>query len=98
MPQWLVTARNGSDHEAAARRTAARPAHLDNVKALAASGRILAGGALLNEKGEPIGSIAVADFPNREALDDWLRTDPYATGNVWERIEVLPIALAVRAP
>lgn len=98
MPHWLVTARNGRDPGVSARRSEVRPAHLRGVQALAASGNILAGGALLDDAGGAIGSVAIVDFPDRAALDDWLRTDPYATADVWERVEVLPIAIAVRAP
>ncbi|MGI4801450.1 MAG: YciI family protein [Janthinobacterium lividum] len=98
MPQWMVTARNGSDDDVSARRAAARPAHIENVTALAASGHILVGGALLDGHGGPIGSVAIVDFPDRAALDVWLTTDPYATGHVWENIELLPVVVAVRAP
>ena len=39
--------------------------------------------------GTMIGSMFVVDFPSREAIEsDWLRSEPYVVGNVWERIEV----------
>jgi uncharacterized protein YciI len=97
MPQYVVTAHDGTDPEALARRMAARPAHLENVKPMVADGRIIAGGALLNDAGDMIGSVSLVDFPDRAALDHWLATDPYVTGKVWQTIDVKPFRLAVKS-
>ena len=36
-----------------------------------------------------MGSIFVCDFPGREELQEkWLDSEPYVTGNVWEKIAV----------
>ena len=64
------------------------------VSRLQAEGHLLIGGALLGDDGGMIGSAAVAEFDSREALDEWLRTDPYVTGDVWRDIEVLPYRVA----
>ncbi|MCU0554796.1 MAG: hypothetical protein MUF17_08555 [Syntrophales bacterium] len=32
----------------------------------------------------------VVDFPTRADVDAWLKTEPYVTGGVWKKIEVLP--------
>lgn len=97
MPQYVVTAHDGTDPDAMARRMAARPAHLANVKPMVEAGRIIAGGALLNDAGDMIGSVSIVDFPDRAALDQWLATDPYVTGKVWQKIDVKPFRLAVKA-
>ena len=34
------------------------------------------------------GSVLILDFPDRAALDDYLRNEPYVTEGVWETIEV----------
>lgn len=86
--QFLVVAYDGDDDDALARRMAAREAHLANVRRLAAEGKVIVGGALLNDDGQMNGSAVIADFPSRAELDEWLRTDPYVTGDVWRRIEV----------
>ena len=52
------------------------------------SGNLLYGVAMLNDEGVMVGSVLIADFENREALDAWLEQEPYVTGKVWERIEV----------
>ncbi len=92
--QWLIIARDGRDPEAPARRRAARPAHLENAARLQAKGYRLVGGALTDEAGAMIGSAAVAQFATRAELDQWLRTDPYVTGGVWQDIEVIAYRVA----
>jgi uncharacterized protein len=92
--QWLIIARDGSDQGAPERRQAARPAHLENAARLQEQGHLLIGGALLDDDGRMIGSAAVAQFATREELDAWLRTDPYVTGGVWQKIEVIPYRVA----
>jgi uncharacterized protein YciI len=92
--QWLIIARDGSDRGAPERRQAARPAHLENAARLQEQGHLLIGGALLDDDGRMVGSAAVAQFATREDLDAWLRTDPYVTGGVWQKIEVIPYRVA----
>jgi uncharacterized protein len=92
--QWLIIARDGDDAEAPARRRAARPAHLENAARLQAEGHLLIGGALVDDGGRMIGSACVAQFATRAELDQWLRTDPYVTGDVWQDIEIMPYRVA----
>ena len=92
--QWLIIARDGKDGQAPERRLAARPAHLENAARLQAAGHLLVGGALVDDAGRMIGSAAVAQFATRAELDQWLRTDPYVTGGVWQDIEVLAYRVA----
>ena len=93
--QYMITAYDGTDSEAPGRRKAVRPAHLDGIKELKAAGNIIAGGAILDDDGEMIGSTLYVEFGSREALEDWLNRDPYVTGDVWKDITVTPIRLAV---
>ena len=92
--QWLIIARDGSDPDAPKRRQAARAAHLENAARLQARGHLLIGGALTDETGQMIGSACVAQFETRAALDRWLASDPYVTGEVWQDIQVLPYRVA----
>jgi uncharacterized protein YciI len=92
--QFLVLARDGTDAEAPARRQKFREAHLAGAFKLHDSGNILIGGAILDEQGGMIGSAIITDFPDRAALDAWLKNDPYVTGNVWQHIEVKPFRAA----
>jgi len=92
--QWLIIARDGTDEQAQGRRMAARSAHLENAARLQARGNLLVGGALVDDDVRMIGSACVAQFATREELDEWLRTDPYVTGNVWQDIQVMPYRVA----
>jgi uncharacterized protein YciI len=57
---------------------------------------LIAGGAILDEAEQMIGSTMFVDFDSKAELDQWLASDPYVTGNVWQDISVLPIRLAVK--
>lgn len=92
--QFVITARDGRDAEAPARRLAARPAHLEGAARLHRDGHLIAGGAVLDEDGLMVGSTMYVDFADRAALDAWLKTDPYVTGGIWRDIEIRPIRLA----
>jgi uncharacterized protein len=95
--RFIVIARDGSDPGAKDRRAAARPAHLERIAPYVESGRVLLGGAILDEAGDLVGSVVLADFPTREQLEEWLAGDPYVTGDVWQEIEVRPYRPAVGA-
>ncbi len=92
--QYLVIAHDGTDAEAPARRQAARPEHIEGVKALKESGAMILGGAMLDDDGQMTGSACVVEFETRAELDAWLENDPYVTGKVWHRIEVTPVRRA----
>ena len=60
--RYAVIARDGTDPEAKARRLAVRPAHLERVAPFVKRGRVLIGGAILDQAG----SILLTDFASRE--------------------------------
>ena len=90
MQQYVITAYDGTDSDALARRMAARPAHLESIRPLRDAGHFIEGGAILNEAGQMIGSVLIMAFPTRDDLDKWLANDPYTTGEVWQQVEVRP--------
>jgi len=94
--EFLVTAYDGKDPEAPARRQAARPAHLAGGKKMKEEGRMLFGAALLDADGNMIGSAMLVDFPRREDVDAWLASDPYTTGGVWKEISVVPCRVSLK--
>lgn len=93
--QFVIIARDGSDAEAHERRLKARDAHLAGVQRMKADRSLLTGGAILDDGGKMIGSVAIVDFPSRSELESWLATDPYVTGDVWRKIEIHPFRVAV---
>ena len=86
--QFVVIAHDATDDEALNRRMAVRDAHMEGVRVLQKNGQILFGGAVLDDNEKMIGSVAIYEFPSREALDACLAADPYVTGKVWQKIEV----------
>ena len=93
--QFLLIAYDGTDEGAAARREAARPAHIARVTELKAAGHIRIGGAILDESGAAVGSAAVFEFEARADLDRYLEADPYVTEGVWRDITIAPYRAAL---
>ena len=83
-------------NDSLAQRMAARPAHLERLKALQNEGRLLLAGpfpAIDNiDPGSAgfSGSLIVAEFDSLEAANIWADDDPYAIAGVYARIIVKP--------
>lgn len=93
--QFMVTAYDGKDENALERRLSVRDAHLKGAKQLKEAGHLIAGGAILDKAERMIGSTMFVDFDSKAELDQWLASDPYVTGKVWQDISVQQIRLAV---
>jgi len=37
-----------------------------------------------------IGSTMIVDFESRKELDQYLESEPYVTGKVWQKIDITP--------
>ena len=78
------------------RRLAARPAHVERLKALAAEGRlVLAGPHPLIDAEDPgpagfSGSLIVAEFSSRELALAWASADPNDAAGVYAAVTVKP--------
>lgn len=86
--QFLVLGYDGTDSDAKIRRQAAREQHIALGAALMAKGNMWFGAALRDKNDQMIGSALFMNFKNREALDAWLKKEPYVVSNVWEKIEI----------
>lgn len=86
--QFALICRDAPD--APEKRLRARDEHLQDIHAMKADGRIIDGGAMLNEAGDMVGSVVLCDFADRAALDAYLTHEIYAREGVWSDIEVLP--------
>ncbi|MET0101513.1 MAG: YciI family protein [Sedimenticola sp.] len=77
-------------------RLAARPEHLDRLKALQEEGRLLIAGphpAIDSEDPGPAGftgSLVVAEFESLEAAKEWAENDPYTLTGVFASVSVKP--------
>ena len=92
--QFLLTAYDGTDDQAPERRMKVRADHLEKVDIMIKEGVLLLGGAILSDDGKMIGSMIVYEFPDRQALDERLKDEPYIKGNVWQKIDIRPFRLA----
>ncbi len=95
--QFMITAYDGNDEEAMNRRMAVREDHIAGIRLLIEGSNFIAGGAILDEADQMIGSTLYVEFTDKEAMNEWLVNDPYVTGGVWKDISVQPIRLALRA-
>ena len=94
--QFLVTAYDGKDPGAPARRQAAREAHLAGGRQMRDEGKMLFGAALLDEAGAMIGSAMLVEFVERAELDAWLARDAYTKGGVWQEVAVVPCRVSLK--
>ena len=86
--QFLVVGYDGTDDGALKRRMAVREAHIALGDKMRDAGKMLYGVAILDDSAKMIGSALVCDFNSRHELDQWLKEEPYVTGDVWRKIEV----------
>jgi uncharacterized protein YciI len=81
-------------------RLAARPAHIERLKALQDAGRlILAGPCPAIDSPDPgpagfTGSLIVAEFASLEAARAWADADPYVGAGVYTMVTVKPFKKA----
>jgi uncharacterized protein len=79
-----------------ARRTTARPAHIERLRALLDEGRLLLAGpfpAIDAEDPGPAGftgSLIVAEFDDLDAAKAWANADPYVAAGVYREVSVRP--------
>lgn len=92
--QFLLIAYDGEDPGALERRMNSREKHLERIAILKASGNFIFGGAILDDNGKMTGSAIVYEFPDRKALDEVLKDEPYLTGEVWKKVTIHPYRLA----
>ena len=85
------------------KRLAARPAHLERLKALQDEGRmIVAGPCPAIDSPDPgpagfTGSLIVAEFPSLEEARAWADADPYVAAGVYAKVSVKPFKKAFPA-
>ena len=83
------------------KRLAARPAHVERLKALLAEGRlVIAGPHPLIDSADPgpagfSGSLIVAEFASRETALAWASEDPYVVAGVYAKVTVKPFRQAL---
>ena len=69
-------------------RTANRPAHLDYLRAAGAALKLA--GPMLDEDGQPIGSVLVVEAADAAGAQAFADEDPYAKAGLFERVTSRP--------
>ncbi|MFL9710145.1 YciI family protein [Methylobacillus sp. Pita1] len=78
------------------KRLAARPPHLERLKALQDAGRLLLAGPFpATDSNDPgpagfTGSLIVAEFDSLEAAQAWANDDPFVNAGVYSTVTVKP--------
>lgn len=86
--QYLILGYDGTDEQALDRRLAVRADHIALGDKMRDAGQMLYGAAILDDSGKMVGSVLICEFDSRTQLDEWLKAEPYVTGNVWQKIDV----------
>ena len=81
--QFIIKAYDGKNM--LDKRMEVRPRHLEGMAKL--GDQVICAGGLLDDEGKMKGSVLVMEFPDRAALDDYLKTEPYVVEGVWETVE-----------
>ena len=97
MPLFLITC---TDNEGTVeKRLAVRPQHLARLEKLDAEGRVIVAGAMPKDRENPqagfYGSTLILDFDSREALDEWLKDEPFLKEGIYSHIDVKPFNKAL---
>jgi uncharacterized protein YciI len=98
MPQFLVLAYDAADADAPKRRQAQQPAHREGLSAMLKAGTLVVAGPLLDDAGGSLGSMMLFDAAGRADIDAWLAREPYKVGNVWGRVEIMPMRITFPPP
>lgn len=88
--QFLVIAKDGSDEGAKDRRTAARTNHIKYSDFAVQAGEQIVAAALLDQDDNMRGSAMIVEFEDIDKLKEWLKHEPYMTGNVWKDVDIIP--------
>jgi uncharacterized protein len=86
--QFVLIGLDGIDAESSNRRQAAREAHIAKGDELLKKGNLLYGATLLHDDGSMKGSMYVLNFESEELLHEYLKSEPYVSGDVWRDITI----------
>ncbi|OMJ23631.1 hypothetical protein AYI69_g4898 [Smittium culicis] len=85
MNNYLVTVRDFEAEGTLDKRMQVRAEHFKNAAILKQEGKLLTGGALLDEKtGKFIGSFLTVALDSKDQVIEYLRKDIYGSSGVWD--------------
>lgn len=92
MPLFVISC---TDQEGTVeKRLAVRPQHVARLEQLNAEGRVITAGAMPKDPSNPqagfYGSTMILEFDDREALDEWLKDEPFIKEGIYSHVDVKP--------
>ena len=96
--QFIIFAYDGTDEGALSRRMKVRQEHLENIAKLNEEGHVICAGGMTGEDGNLMGSFLVMEFDSEEELNEYLKTEPYMTGDVWKDISIEDVNVLFGGP
>lgn len=94
MPHFILLCRDKPG--ALALRLENRPAHLAYFHGY--GNELLVAGPLLDDKGDPKGSLLVIEAADEAAAREIAASDPYARAGLFEAVEIMPFRLVIVNP
>ena len=88
---FMILANDASDADALARRMAHRGEHIRVMDASRDAGLCRFGAAMLNDEGVMCGSAIILDMPDMQAVEEWMKAEPFVTQKVWGDVRVIPL-------
>ncbi len=98
MKQYVIHAFDGTDAEALNRRLAVRQAHFEHMSPYKSAGNFILGGAMLDDKGQMIGSTVVMQFESDADFQAYLDSEPYVQNKVWLDMKIFTFKTATVLP
>ena len=86
MPLYVMIGHDAPD--SAALRQTHRPAHLEGLDSLVQSGRLRQAGPMLDDQGQPMGSVVFFEAEDLASARAVAAADPYVVHGVYARHEV----------
>lgn len=93
MPVFTLLCRDKDD--AVPLRMETRPIHLDYIAE--AGEKVLLAGPMLNDAGDPIGSLIIIEAVDAQAAKTFADNDPYARAGLFKEVEVAPYRIVTGA-
>jgi uncharacterized protein len=85
MPNFILTAYDAPN--SLDKRLATRDAHFEYMKKLSEAGKVILGGAMLDESGNMIGSTIFFSMTHQE-MEDYKAKEPYIEAGVWADVKI----------
>lgn len=98
MPLFVLIGHDIADSQAKRQQT--RPAHVARLKALQEQNRLVIAGPTPIRHGDEqmSGSVVIAEFDSLDAVQQWVKDEPYLQAGVYAHVDIKPFIQALPTP